>query len=363
MLIKDIIGYLESKAPSFLQESYDNSGLIVGDKNQECTGVLVCLDSIELIVDEAVQKGCNLIVAHHPIVFSGLKSLTGKNYIERTIIKAIKHDISIYAIHTNLDNVFQGVNNKIAQKLGLENISILNSKSQISSKIVVFVPTTKVRDVKLALSSVGAGEIGHYDSCSFRSEGIGSFKAKKGASPHVGQIDELHEEHETKLEMIIQNDLLQAGIRKMLEAHPYEEVAYDIIKLENEAPYIGSGMIGELKKAISPSDFMDHLKSSMQVPLIRHTRFDKKIKRVAVCGGSGSFLLNAAKRKNADVFITSDYKYHQFFDAEDDLMICDIGHYESEQFTIELLVAWLTEKFPKFAVHFTEYSTNPINYY
>ena len=260
MQIKDILSALESIAPPHLQESYDNAGLIVGDPESAVTGVLFCLDSTEAIVNEAVEKGCNLVVAHHPIVFRGLKRLNGTNYVERTVMLAIRQNVAIYAIHTNLDNVHHlGVNTKIAEKLGLTNTRIL--------------------------------------------------------APKPGQVD------------------------------------------------IGAGLLGEMPTSVPEIEFLQNIKKNLRTNCVRHTALrGKTVRTVAVCGGSGSFLLPEALRANADAFVTADFKYHEFFDAEGKLVIADIGHFESEQFTIELLHDIVREKFPTFALHLTEVNTNPVFY-
>jgi dinuclear metal center YbgI/SA1388 family protein len=362
MKVKDIIEHLETLAPKTYQESYDNSGLIVGDKNAEIKGVLVCLDSIEAVIDEAIRKNCNLVVAHHPIIFSGLKSLTGKNYIERTIIKAIKNDIAIYAIHTNLDNMFEGVNKRLAETLGLKNLQILSPKAHTLLKLSLYVPIAHLSTVRDALFSAGAGEIGAYKHCSFSAEGTGTFMATDGANPFVGNINETHSETEFKLEVILTRDIQQQVLHAMRNAHPYEEVAYELISVENANQYIGSGMIGEIVEN-DELTFLNHVKQVLGAGCIKHTPLlGKKVKKVAVCGGSGSFLLPQAIAKGADVFITSDFKYHQFFDADNQIVIADVGHFESEQTTIQLIADWINEKFPKFAVHLTETNTNPVNY-
>ncbi len=364
MQIKDIIDYLESLAPRSLQESYDNAGLIVGDKDLNCTGVLCCLDSTEAIVDEAINKGCNMIVAHHPIVFKGLKQINGKNYIERTIIKAIKNDIAIYAIHTNLDNVMHGVNGKIADMLGLINTRILAPGKDELIKLHTYVPSEHKASVMDALFSAGAGSIGDYDECSFSFEGQGSFRANENAQPFVGNKNERHYENEHKIEVIMAGRNQAKVVSALQQAHPYEEVAYDLIPLKNRDTTTGAGMVGELKSSMKTKDFLQFLKTTMQTDCVRHTTLIKdEINRVALCGGSGSFLLSSAKASGADVYITGDFKYHEFFDADNELIICDIGHFESEQFTIHLLGEKLTENFPKFAVHFAETKTNPVNYF
>jgi dinuclear metal center YbgI/SA1388 family protein len=363
MIIDEIIQHLETFAPVYLQESYDNAGLIVGEGSSECNGVITTLDATEAVVDEAISKNCNLVVAHHPIIFRGLKKLNGKNYVERTILKAIKNDIAIYAIHTNLDNVKKGVNNKIAERIALQNLQMLQPKEQILKKLITFAPLDNAEDLRKALFAAGAGQLGKYSECSFNTEGTGTFKPEEGADPFVGEIGKRHEEKEMKIEVIFPGYLEQKIIRAMIEAHPYEEVAYDIISLGNYLSDVGSGLIGELENAVGENEFLQKIKTAFNLQVIRHTKLlGKQIKKVAVCGGAGSFLIPVALSNRADVYITSDIKYHEFFDAEDMLLI-DIGHYESEQFTIDLLYDILKEKYPNFAVRKTEVNTNPVNYF
>ncbi len=361
--IKDITDYLEQLAPPVYQESYDNCGLLVGDATASVTGVLVTLDCTEAIIDEAITKGCNLVVAHHPIVFSGLKKLNGKNYVERTVIKAIKNDVAIYAIHTNLDNVKHGVNAKIAERIGLINSQILAPKTGLLKKIAVYVPQTHVQQVQEALFAAGAGNIGNYSECSFYATGMGTFKGNEQSNGFVGEQGKQHQEPEYRLEVLVDDARLGSAISAMIAAHPYEEVAYDVYALANAHAQIGSGMIGDLREALSPDEFLAHLKARMQTNTIRYTAVNKQIKKVAVCGGSGSFLLKTAIAAGADAFVTADFKYHEFFDAEERLMIADIGHYESEIFTINLLADEMLKKFHTFAVILSEINTNPINYY
>ncbi len=364
MTIAEIIGSLEKFAPPSLQEPYDNAGLIVGDSSSECTGILVSLDTTEATVAEAIQKNCNLIVSHHPIVFKGLKSLSGKNYIERTVIQAIRNDISVYSIHTNLDNVSYGVNARLALKLGLQSCQVLEPKPSTVMKLVTFVPGGHLEPVRDALFKAGAGEIGNYSECSFGTEGTGTFKGMGEADPFVGKIGERHYERETRIEVIFpaycQNDI----IKNLLSTHPYEEVAYYISNLENRVDEFGSGMVGEFPNALSETDFLANVKDRLKADVLRHTELSgKKIKRVAICGGAGFFLLNRAKASGADAYITSDIKYHEYFDADGDLLLVDAGHYETEQFTIELLADYLQKYFPNFAVQKTEVLTNPVRYY
>lgn len=363
MKVKDVTGYLESLAPRSYQESYDNSGLLTGSPDQEVTGIMVTLDCIEAVVQEAIDTNCNLIVAHHPIIFSGLKKLTGSNYVERTIIKAIQHSIAIYAIHTNLDNVHTGVNRKIAEKIGLTNLRILFPKSSSLVKLVTFIPTSHVEPVLTALYAAGAGQIGNYKNCSFQTEGTGTFMPNEEANPHTGSANKQEFVKEVRAEVILpaykEADILAA----LKKSHPYEEVAYYLTPLNNLNQEVGSGMVGETPTPEEPAAFLARLKSNMNLSVIRHTRLlDKPVQKVAVCGGSGAFLLPHAIKAGAQVFITADFKYHEFFDADNRIIIADIGHYESEVFTKDLLVAFLTKKFPTFAVNFSRIITNPIRY-
>ncbi len=364
MKVNEIIRYLESLAPLSSQESYDNSGLIVGDRNAEVTHALLSLDCTEAIVDEAIEKGCNLIISHHPIVFKGLKSFTGKNYVERVVMKAIKHDISLYAIHTNLDNYKLGVNKKIGELLGIDDPKILAPTSGNLIKLAVFCPKTHTETVKQALFQAGAGEIGNYDECSFSSQGTGTFRANENATPHIGEVNKRHQEAEEKIEVIITSHQKGQVINAMLNAHPYEEVAYDLIPLLNTNAEQGAGMIGTLNEPVDEVSFLKNLKKTFNCGVIRHTNLlGNSIKKVAWCGGAGSFLLGTAKAKGADIFITGDFKYHEFFDAENKLVIADIGHFESEQFTIELLDKLLRKNFTTFAPYLTGVNTNPVNYF
>ncbi len=364
MKIEEIIKCLESLAPLSLQESYDNAGLLIGNSEEECTGIIVSLDVTEAIIEEALQKNCNLIVAHHPIIFKGLKKLNGKNYVERTVIAAIKNNIAVYVIHTNLDNIIEGVNKKLAQKLHLQNCKVLLPKEGTLKKLVAFSPKENLEEVRNGLFEAGAGAIGKYSECSFNIEGKGTFKAKEGAHPYVGKIGERHTENETRIEVIFP-EFLQSGIVKTLkEVHPYEEVAYDIYSLENYRDDVGSGLIGELSESITEEDLLKLLKTSFGLSVIKHTPFlHKKILKVALCGGAGSFLLPDAIAAEAHAYITSDIKYHEFFDADKKLLLADIGHYESEQFTIELIAEFLQQKFCNFAILKTEIITNPVSYY
>ncbi len=364
MKISEIIHYLESIAHPSLQEQYDNAGLITGNAAWECSGIICSLDATEAVVQEAISKKCNCIVAHHPIIFSGLKKINGRNYVEKAVIAAIKNDIAIYAIHTNLDNVAGGVNGKIASKLGLQDLAILSSRNNSLHKLFTFTPVDHAEKIRNAIFNAGGGQIGNYSECSFNAEGTGTFKPGTGTRPFVGKEGERHQENEMKIEVIFPSFLASSIIAALRASHPYEEVAYDLVPLSNEHPGIGSGMIGVLPMPIEEHRFLTGIKEVFKVPVIRHTALLKKpVQKIAVCGGAGSFLISRALAAGADAYITSDVKYHEFFDANDRMLIADIGHYESEQFTIELLQEVLGQKFPTFAVLKTEVETNPVHYF
>jgi dinuclear metal center YbgI/SA1388 family protein len=364
MQIVDIIKVLEQKAPPSLQENYDNAGLLTGNAGWECKGVLCTLDATEDVVMEAIKRNCNLIVAHHPIIFGGLKKITGKNYVERTVIAAIKNDIAIYAIHTNLDNVLEGVNNRIADRLGLINRKILAPKPGQLMKLYTFVPTEHAEKLRSALFAAGAGNIGNYSEASFNAEGTGTFKGSENTNPFVGEPGKRHEEKEVRIEAILPVYLQSVVIKALLAAHPYEEVAYDLVPLANDFQSVGSGLLGELPEGLDEKGFLYMLKTSFELELVRHTPLlGKKIHKVAVCGGAGSFLTGRAIGAGADVYVTADVKYHEFFDADGRILLADIGHWESEQFTTELLIEILQAKFPTFAVLKSGVKTNPVNYF
>jgi dinuclear metal center YbgI/SA1388 family protein len=362
--VKDIIQLIETYAPPVYQESYDNSGLLVGDKNQEIDSVLISLDVTEDIVEEAVERGAGLILVHHPIVFKGLKRLTPDNYVQRTVISAIKHDIAIFAAHTNLDAVHNGVNFELAQKLGLQNVKVLQPAAGKLLKLYCFVPSDHADTLRRALFDAGAGQIGNYDSCSFNAEGYGTFRAGDDTNPFVGKKGEMHKENEVKLEVIFPVHTKSKLISVLKKVHPYEEPAFDIVALENSWEQLGIGMIGELPEKMEPVAFLDQVKEKLGVPHLKYTDSDKsELRKIAVCGGSGSFLIKTAMYAGADAFLTGDVKYHEFFDAENRMMIVDAGHYETEQFTKELFYRVITKKFPNFAVQISNRNTNPVKYY
>ncbi len=364
MKISSILPVLEKIAPLRLQEEYDNAGLITGNTQMECTGILLSIDATEEVIAEAIEKKCNLIIAHHPIVFKGLKKINGNNYVERAIIKAIKNDIAIYACHTNLDNVIEGVNGKIADKLGLMNRQILYPKQQLLRKLNVYVPDNAVDVVESALFAAGAGHVGNYSQCSFVSDGIGSFLPEENANPITGIKGQRNFAKEKKVEVIFPSWLQRSVVEAMKNNHPYEEVAYEITHLSNEHQNIGSGIIGVLPESIHERDFLKKLAEIFNIQIIKHTNLlGKKVSKVALCGGAGSFLIEAAKAQKADFYISADIKYHEFFDADNQLVLADIGHFESEQFTIELFDEVLRQNFPNFAILKTRVNTNPIQYF
>jgi dinuclear metal center YbgI/SA1388 family protein len=363
MKLIDLCNTLEAFAPLYLQENYDNSGLLIGDKNKTITKAIISLDVTEDVLKEAISENADVIIAHHPLIFKSLKKITGSNLVERIVQKAIKNDIAIYAIHTNLDNVFEGVNNIFAKQLGLHKLEILQPKPATLKKLMVYVPSSLVNNLRNALFTIGAGTIGNYDSCSFQLEGKGSFRALEGSTPFVGKENELHFEEESKIEMVFPAYLKARILQTLHEYHPYEEPAYDIFALENEWNITGAGMIGFLEKPMDEIDFLNLVKHKTGSACIRYsTLTGKSVQKIALCGGSGSFLIGAAKAVEADVFITGDIKYHDFFEADNQILVADIGHYESEQFTKQLLVDYLTKKMPNFAVQISERNTNVVNY-
>ena len=364
MKLAEIIKYLEEKVPLSYQESYDNCGLLVGDKDTKITSVLTCLDCTEEVIQDAIEKKCNLIVSHHPIIFKPLNRLSNSSYVERIIFQAIKNDIAIYALHTNLDNIINGVSYTFTDRIGLKNVKILKEKNSGLSKLITYVPKKYFIKIQTALFSVGAGKIGNkYDQCSFYSDGLGTFRPLEEANPFIGKKNNFSSQKEVKLEIVFSSYLQKNVVKTLLEAHPYEEVAYEIIRLNN-SNNIGSGVIGDLNEKMDVQSFFKLLKKVMPYSILKHTKLsNKQIKRVAFCGGSGSFLSNEAILKGADIFISSDFKYHDFFSADGKIIIADIGHYETEQFVAEHISRILKKNFPKLDVILTKIDTNPISYY
>lgn len=364
MIVKDVLSLLNDFSPLFYSEDFDNTGLLVGDPTNAVKGILVTLDTLESVIDEAISKNCNVVVSFHPIIFSGLKKIIGRSYVERVVAKAIKNDINIIAVHTALDNSFQGVNAKICEKLGLVNRAVLIPKEQTVKKLVTYAPQKECQSILEALFKAGAGAIGNYDECGFVVQGIGSYRGNESANPVIGEKGVRHQGPEEQIHVTFQSHLEDQVVAALFNTHPYEEVAYGITTLENTNQHLGMGMIGTLENEMNETDFLLFLKQSMDTQCIRHSSLlNKKIKKVAVLGGSGSFAIKAAIGKGADVFITADLKYHDFYTAENEILLADIGHYESEQYTKELLHAHLTKKISNFAIVLSEINTNPISYF
>lgn len=363
MKIKEIVSALERFAPLPLQDGFDNAGLQIGLTDAETTGALLCLDVTEPVLDEAIAAGYNLVISHHPLIFKGYKSITGKDYVERCILKAIKNDIAIYSAHTNLDNAPGGVNFKIAKKIGLTNVRILDEKENSLVKLVTFVPSAHAETVRKALFDAGCGNIGNYDSCSYNLEGEGTFRAQEGTRPFCGTIGELHRETEVRIETILPIYKKGEVIRALIAAHPYEEPAYDVYPLQNSWSQAGSGVIGELATPETELEFLKRIKKTFEVGCLKHNKLSGRlIQKVALCGGAGAFLIPQAVCSGADVFITGEIKYHDYFGRENDILLAEIGHYESEQYTKEIFYSIIRDLFPTFAIQMSKVNTNPIKY-
>ena len=363
MKIKEIVRALERFAPLPLQDGFDNAGLQIGLTEAEATGALLCLDVTEAVLDEAIALGYNLIIAHHPLLFRGYKSITGKDYVERCVLKAIKNDIVIYAAHTNLDNAQGGVNFKIAEKIGLKNVRVLEPKENALLKLVTYVPLRQADRVRQALFGAGCGCIGRYDSCSYNMEGEGTFRAGEGTRPYCGNVGELHTEREVRIETILPAYRKSEVTRALLAAHPYEEPAFDFYALQNTWSQVGSGVIGELVEPETELEFLKRIKKLFEVGCLRHNKLTgREIQSVALCGGAGSFLMSSAIRQRADVFLTGEMKYHEYFGHEGEILLAEIGHYESEQYTKEIFYTLIRELFPGLDVQLTKVNTNPLKY-
>lgn len=363
MKISKIIEVIEDFAPVPLQDGFDNAGLQVGNPSQQLTGILVCLDITEEVIDEALEMDCNLIISHHPLLFKPLKQIVGKTYIERCVIKACKNNLVIYAAHTNLDNAYGGVNFHLAEKIGLHNIRVLSPKKDHLLKLVTFVPEAQSEAVRNALFNAGAGNIGNYDSCSFNLHGEGTFRARENANPFIGSLNELHSEPEIRIEVVFPTYKKTSVLRALLATHPYEEPVYDFYLLNNSWNQVGSGVVGELPIEEDEDSFLQRLKTIFNLKSLKHSPFiGKKIREVALCGGSGAFLIPEAIAYGADIFITGEAKYNDYYDVENKILLAVIGHYESEVGTKELFYDIITKKITNFAVHFSTVNTNPVNY-
>lgn len=359
--IRQITALIEELAPLQLQESYDNAGMQVGDDSLPATGALLCVDVTEEVVDEAIQLGVNLIIAHHPLLFRPLKRIVGSNYVERVVMKALRNDIAIYAAHTNLDAV--AVNHVWAQKLGLSQLQVLQPIRNMLYKLVTYVPIAQADHLKEALFAAGAGTIGAYDCCSFTSNGVGSFRAGDDTHPYCGEKGVIHHEPESRVEVVLPAYLKSRIVRALLESHPYEEPAYDLIPIANDYTHAGIGVVGNLSHPVSARQLLQQVKEQTQCSVVRHNTLpDKMVQRIALCGGAGSSLIGAALAAKADVFITGEIGYHQFFGYENQIVLAEIGHYESEQHTKDIFCEVITKKIPNFALYYTTVETNPIKY-
>ena len=364
MKIKNILTILEEMAPLAYAEDFDNVGLLVGNKEAKATGILVCHDALDSVIDEAIANNCNLVVCFHPIIFSGLKKITGKNYIERSVIKAIKNDIAIYAVHTALDNHKNGVNKIFCNALGLINTKILIPKQNFIQKLVTYTTPENADKVRNSLFESGAGTIGNYDNCSFNSDGFSTYKGNENSNPVVGTKGEFTQTKEVKIEVIFEKHLQSKILKALFNNHIYEEVAYEIYDIQNSHQNIGLGMIGELETALTERDFLQMVSDKMECGGIRHSNYlGKNIKKVAVLGGSGSYAIQNAINQGADAFLTADLKYHQFYESENQILIADIGHFESERYTKNYIVDFLKEKISNFAIVLSQENTNPVKYF
>jgi len=363
MKIREITNAIEQLAPLSLQESFDNSGVQVGDINNEARAALLCIDITEEVIDEAIALGCNLVISHHPLAFKPFKSLTGKSYIERCVMKACRNDIVIYAAHTNLDNAKEGINSYLAAKLNLEQMRILSPQQKMLLKLVTFVPEGYLDSVRSALFSAGAGKIGNYDLCSYSSQGFGTFRAGENTNPFCGNINEIHSEAECRLEVVLPLYKKTDVVQSLIAVHPYEEPAFDIYMLENVWNQAGSGIVGTLREEMEEDEFLYFMKDILRLNLIQHSRFSsKKIREVAICSGSGAFLIPQAIQYGADVFITGEAKYNDFYDVENKILLATIGHYESEICTKDIFYEYLSKKYPNFALNKSGYDENPVKY-
>ena len=364
MKLKDFTSYLDSAIPLAYQESYDNSGLQVGLPDQEITSAMICLDVTEKVVSEAIQSECNLLISHHPLIFNGIKRITGNTSTEKILYEAVKNDIAIYSAHTNLDMLSNGVSHKMAEKIGLEKISVLSPSPDRLLKLVTYIPESHFEKVKNALFEAGAGVIGNYDNCGYAVSGTGSFRGNDATNPFAGEKGKIHLEKEIRFETVLFTHLKDKVIKALVEAHPYEEVAYDLFALENNNIGIGLGCVGILHDPLTETDFLKLIYSVFDARGIRYSNLTgKTVSKVALCGGSGASLISEAIHSGADVYLTADIKYHDFFKTENRILLVDAGHFETEKFSREILKDLIIKKFPKFAVRFSETNTNPINYF
>jgi len=356
MKIKEVISFLENKFPLSWQEDFDNSGIQCGDKERDITGVVVCFDMSEVVIEEAISKGANMVVSHHPIIYRDvIKRIEPTNRVGKILCKALENKILLYSMHTNIDSGKAGGNSLFAQKLELQKLSVLSPKENEFCKLVVFVPSENSVFLRDALFKAGCGNIGNYSHCSFSCEGIGSFKPLADANPHIGQHNRIERVEEERIEMIFSKIKKRQIVEALYQHHPYEEPAFDIFALENTNKDIGLGRVGFLPQPMVAADFIHYVKQKLNVELVRFSGNSKaEISKVAVCGGGGASHIKDALTAGADAYITGDLKYHDFFIPENKMLLVDIGHFEGEHFIREIITSLLKEKFKNFSTYFTE---------
>lgn len=362
--LKTLLAGLEQWVPFVWQENYDNAGLILGDPNQQIRKALVCFDVTPEVVDEAVRNEADLILSHHPAIFKGIKRINPASRLGYMLKQSLCHDIAWCALHTNLDNTLSGVNSWLCEHLGLQEVRPLVPLQGIYGKLQVYVPEAYAEKLRQALAEAGCGAGTKYDTCSYTSRGEGRFRAGSQAHPFTGRIGELHCEAECKIECLYPLHKTRQVLDVLRTNHPYEEPAFDLLPLQNEAVEQGAGAIGILPETMQERELLDKLKELTGVHCIRHSGFQgRRIKKIALCGGSGgSFIANACGQK-ADVYITGDLKYHDFTDTEPGTWLVDIGHFESEKFAMELIFRFIRKNFPNFAVSISEQAKNPVSFY
>lgn len=362
--LRTLLACIEQWAPFSWQESYDNAGLILGDPDRNVTEALVCFDVTPEVVDEAVRIGAGLIVSHHPAIFKGIKRINPASRLGYMIKQSLCHDIAWCALHTNLDNTLNGVNSYLCEQLGLKDVQPLAPLQDIYGKLQVYVPEAYAEKLRQALAEAGCGAGARYDACSYSSRGEGRFRAGSQAHPFSGQIGELHCEAECKIECLYPLHKTRQVLDVLRTNHPYEEPAFDLLPLRNEATGQGAGAIGNLQESMQETELLDKLKELTGTHCIRHSGFrGRKIRRIALCGGSGGSFIGNACARQADAYITGDLKYHDFADAGSGTWLVDIGHFESEKFAMELIFRFIRKNFPNFAVSISEQARNPVSFY
>lgn len=372
ILVKNIESTLSQLAPAMLKMDYDNVGLQVGDSSSKVKKILVSLNITSEVAEEAVKKKCDLIVSHHPLIFRPLKNIRAGEGNSDIIIKLVRNNISYIACHTNFDSVKQGVSFLLAEKIGLKNPKVLVTSKEIRKssyienyKLTVYVPKTHLFLLKKALAEAGAATIGEYDFCYFEQEGTGSFRPGIKATPHIGEKEKLSEITEIKLETIVPVRTVSSVIKALLQTHPYEEPAYDLYKLENDFQNYGLGAIGDLEKEVSMNEFLKIVTNKLKIDNVRFSRPEnsKRIKRVAVMGGSGGDMWRKALSQGADAYLTAECDHHTFLDAKGKLFIVEATHQATEQFAVQGLTNYIKSKYANLEVVTSQEDCDPILYY